>query len=147
MIITKKHNTAHPPLYMNNTQIKHVTQHTHLGVIIEELWSWKNHIETILGKAWKRIDILRSLKFKLDRQTLETMYFSYIRPLLEYSDIVWGNCSQSDTQALEKLQTEAGRVVTGATRSASASRIHTDTGWETLEYRRQKHRMLTMHKI
>ena len=75
------------------------------------------------------------------------MYFSYIRPLLEYSDVVWGNCNQRDTQELEKIQTEAGRVVLGATRSASASKIQGETGWETLQHRRYKHRMVTMHKI
>ena len=79
------------------------------------------------------------------------MYFSFIRPLLEYSDIFWGNCNQRDTNALEKLQTEAGRIATGATKSASATKILRETGWETgwetLGNRQYKHIMITMHKI
>jgi hypothetical protein len=33
------------------------------------------------------------MKFKVDRKSLEHMYFSYVRPILEYADVVWDNCS------------------------------------------------------
>jgi hypothetical protein len=29
------------------------------------------------------------LKFRLDRLSLEKLYLSFIRPLLEYGDVVW----------------------------------------------------------
>ena len=37
---------------------------------------------------------MRKLKFKLDRKSLQTIYFSFIRPLIEYADVVWNNCTQ-----------------------------------------------------
>ena len=40
------------------------------------------------------------------------------------------------------IQTEAGRIVTGATKSASASKILRETGWETLGHRRYTHRFI-----
>ena len=98
----KSTKTPRPPLFINNTQIQQVHQHTYLGVTLDEYCSWSKHIE--YTKTWKRLDILRSLKLKLDRKTLEIMYFSFIRPLLEYSDIVWGNCNQRDTNDLEKYK-------------------------------------------
>ena len=121
--------------------------HTHLGITLDENCNWSTHIQNILTKTWKRLNILQSLTFKLDSKILECMYFSYIRPLLEYSDTVWGNCNQRDTQLLEKMQTEAGIVVTGATKTASASHILRETGWETLAHRRYTHIMITKHKI
>ena len=132
---------------MNNTPIQQVKSHVHLGLTVEENCSWQLHIDNMLAKAWKRIDILRALKFQLDRKSLETMYFSYIRPILEYADIVWGNCNHQQTLDLEKVQTEAARIVTGATKSASSQCLANETKWDSLSCRRYKHRMQNMYNI
>ena len=47
-------------------------------------------------KASKRIDMLRSLKFKSDRSSLEKMYFAYIRPNFEYASVVWDSAPRHD---------------------------------------------------
>ena len=39
-------------------------------------------------------NIMRRLKYDLDRKSLETIYKSFIRPLLEYADGIWNNCTQ-----------------------------------------------------
>ena len=43
------------------------------------------------------------------------MYISYVRPLIEYSDSVWDNCSTESKNQLESTHLEAARVITGAT--------------------------------
>jgi hypothetical protein len=43
----------------------------------------------ITGKAYKRINILRKFKFILDRKTLEKIYFTFVRPLIECADVIW----------------------------------------------------------
>ena len=92
----------HPPVSMDETQINEVMSHKHLGVIFSNDCSWHNHIEHIKTKAWNRINVMRKLKFKLDRRSLQTIYFSFIRPLLEYADVVWNNCAQYESNELEK---------------------------------------------
>ena len=62
---------------------------------------------------------MRKLKFQLDRKSLEKIYTSFIRPLLEYSNVVWDNCTQYESNDLEKIQNEAARIVTGATKLTS----------------------------
>ena len=84
---------------------------------------------------------------KLDRKTLETIYFSFIRPILEYADVIWDNCTAFEKQSIEKIQTEAAIIVTGATRSVSRTRLMRDTGWISLEERRHNHRLFTFHKM
>ena len=61
---------------------------------------------------------MRKLKFKLDRRSLQTIYTSFISPLLEYADIVWDNCNQTKAYELEKIQHEAAQIVTGASKHA-----------------------------
>ena len=58
-------------------------------------------------KAWLRINIMRKLKFKLDRKSLEIICIAFIRPLLEYGDNILDNCTQSDKYDLDKIQNEA----------------------------------------
>ncbi len=75
------------------------------------------------------------------------MYISFIRPVLEYADVVWDNCTRYQVQDLEKVQLEAARIVTGTTKLVSFDALYRETGWETLESRRRKHKLLLMYKM
>ena len=121
---------------MNQSQITEVEFHKHLGVTFSNNCTWHSHLEIIKSKSWKRINIMRKLKFELDRKSLQTIYFSFIRPLLEYADVVWNNCTKYESDDLEKIQNEAARIVTGATKLVSINSLKSETGWETLESRR-----------
>ena len=134
LIISRK--TAlvdHPAVTMNNVEVKRVDSHKHLGVIFNNRCTWNEHIEEITSKACKRIHLLQLLKYQLDRRPLQIMCFSYVRPLLEYADVIWDNCYDYEKESLEKLQIEAGRVVSGATKSCSRAKILFELGWDTLE--------------
>ena len=76
---------------------------------------------------------MRKLKFRLDRKSLEITYTAFIRPILEYGDVVWDNCSQYENQEIEKVQIEAARIVTGTTKLISLNLLYTETGWDSLE--------------
>ena len=41
------------------------------------------------------------------------MYFAYVRPLLEYSDTVWDNCSLASKKLLDAVYIEEARIVGG----------------------------------
>ena len=87
------------------------------------------YIEYIQEKAWSRVHLLRSLIFVLDRKSLQTMYFSFIRPVLEYADIVWDNCTQQQINDLEKIQLEVGRIVSGITKLVVINKLYRELGW------------------
>ena len=90
---------------------------------------------------------MRKLKFKLDRRSLQTIYFSFIRPLLEYADVVWDNCTQYEVNDLEKIQNEAARIVSGATKLVSINSLSLEIGWESLSSRRKKHKLRLFFKM
>ena len=109
----------HPTLYMNQQDIITVESHKHLGLTFTNDLSWHEHLNNIKTKAWHRINVMRKLKFQLSRKSLQIIYFSFIRPLLEYADVVWDNCTQYEANELEKIQHEAARIVSGATKLVS----------------------------
>ena len=148
LLFTRKANrNAHPPIHMNGQILSEVDCHKHLGLILDSKCNWHSHINMVLDKAWARINIMRKLKFVLDRKSLQTVYFSFIRPLLEYSDVVWDNCTQLEADEIEKIQHEAGRIVTGTTRLVSLEKLHNETGWEPLSYRRKTHKLVLFFQM
>ena len=44
---------------------------------------------------------------------IERMYLSFSRPLKEYSDAVWDNCSSESKKQLDLIHHEAARIMTG----------------------------------
>jgi hypothetical protein len=70
------------------------------------------------------------------------MYFSFIRPILEYGDVIW----DSNIQYLaDKI--EAMRIVTGGTKLTSIKKLYDETGWEKLTDRRTNHKLVLFHKM
>ncbi|MCG8048301.1 MAG: reverse transcriptase family protein [Candidatus Thiodiazotropha endolucinida] len=148
MVASRKRNKPnHPDLIMNNIILQEVEHHKHLGITFSADLTWHNHIIEVTTKGWQRINLLRAFKFKLDRKSLERMYISFIRPVLEYSGVVWGNCTHQDKKLLESIQIEAMRIVTGATKLCSIEKLYDDTGWETLEARREKQKLIIFYKM
>ena len=132
---------------MENVQIQEVKSHKHLGLYLSSDCSWHQHISYIKDKAWLRINIMRKLKFKLDRKSLETIYTTFIRPLLEFGDNIWDNCTQADKYELDKVQNEVARIVTAATKLVSINNLYREISWESLQKRRNDHKLTLFFKM
>ena len=48
---------------------------------------------------------------------------------------------------LERIHFEAARIITGASKLASIESLLTETGWDTLQNRRYKHKLILFHKM
>ena len=143
MIVSRKLDPDHHPwLHMAGNVIKIVDSHKHLGLTYFNSGTWNTHLNDICTKASVRLNLLRRLKFTVDRRSLETMYFSYIRPILEYTDVIWDNCSEYMKDRLEHINYEAACIVTGATKLTSLNTLLHETGWETLRDRRTIHKLI-----
>ena len=93
LLITRKLNRPiHPPLLMENQQITETDSHKHLGIYLSSDCTWHKHIDFVKEKAWKRINIMRKLKFEIDRKSLEIFFL----PLL---DLFWNMQASSGTIA------------------------------------------------
>ena len=145
MVVTRKINKPnHPPLFMSYVLIKEVSSHKHLGVHLSSDCTWHSHIELIKEKAE---NVMRGLKFILDRKSLEIIYTSFIRPVLEYGDTIWDNCTLYEKRELDKIQNEAARIATGATALVSIQALYDEVGWETLQIRRTNHKLSLFFKM
>ena len=132
---------------MSNQEITEVNFHKHLGIFFSNDCTWHKHIDYIKEKAWKRVNVMRRLKFQLDRKALEKIYTSFIRPILEYGNEIWANCTQYENDELEQIQLEAARIATGATKLISIDNLYREIGWETLDARRNKQKLMLFYRM
>ena len=90
---------------------------------------WSTNVANICTKALIRLNLMRSLKFRVSRKPLEKMYFAYIHPLLEYSDVAWDNCSTATKKQLDPIHIEAARMISGASKQCGIDRLFGELGW------------------
>ena len=143
MIISRKlYLVLHPFLFMNDIMLKETDMHKHRGLLFTSTYDWSKHVVNVSEKASIRINLLRALKFRVSRKSLEKIYFAYIRPLLEYSDAVWDNCSTAAKKQLDAIHFEAARIISGATKLCISDKLFSESGWESLQTRRHKHKLI-----
>jgi hypothetical protein len=148
MLISRKTvKPLHPPLKMNNRDIQEVLSHKHLGIYFSDNGSWQEHIDYIVKKSFVRLNILRRFRLILDRFTLEKMYFSFIRSILEYGDVVWDSNIQYLGDRIDHVQIEGKRIVTGGTKLTSINKLYDVKVWEKLADRRTNHKLVLFHKM
>ena len=137
-LMTCTYKTKDPAIIQfNNEALENVKNHKHLGLMLSSDLSWTSHVQSLIQNVSPLVDVLKSLKYDLDRKTLETTYFSFIRPKLEYGCHIWANCTERDSEQLERLQINMARIVTGARKGTSHQLLYHDINWQTLKERRE----------
>ena len=80
---TKRQKPLHPQLKYDNQIIESVSNHKHLGVTLSSNLLWRTHVFNIYEKASKRLNLLKGLKFRINRAALDNLYKALIRPILQ----------------------------------------------------------------
>ena len=88
-------------------------------------------------KFSKGIGIIKNLQNRLPWQALLTIYKSFVRPHLDYGDIIYDQPNnESFCQKFESRQYNAALDITGAIRGTSQTKIYAELGLESLKFRR-----------
>ena len=121
MIFSRKINKIdHPPLYFNQNLVKSSSTHKHLGMVLDTRLDFNLHLKNVQNKVNKTIGLLRKLQNTLPRTSLITIFKSFIRPLLDYGDIIYDRAyNTSFHQNIESIQYSAALAITGAVRGTS----------------------------
>ena len=84
---TKKIN--HSTLTFSKSTVSQTTSQKHLGVILDSSLSSNEHSISLQSKTNKTIGLLCKLENTLLRQALITIYTVFVRPHLDYGDILY----------------------------------------------------------
>ena len=101
-----------------------------------------------MNKVNKTIGLLRKLQNILPREPLLTIYKSFVRPHLDYGDVIYDQYyNNSFHQKLESIQYNAALAITGAIRGSSREKLYQKLGMESLKQRRWFRKLCSFFKI
>ena len=124
------------------------TPHKHLGMILDTKMDFQEHLKDKLSKISKTIGLLRRLQKILSRAPLLTIYKSFIRPHLDYGDIIYDKAYNSSFyQNLEKTQYNSALAIAGAIRGTSKEKRYKELALKSLEKRRWYWKLCYFYKI
>ena len=137
-----------PALNFNGTNVQVCESHEHLGLVLDSKLSFSYHLQEKILKANKGIGLINRLRRFLPRDSLLTIYKTFIRPHLDYGDIIydWPNNSVF-VQKLESIQYNACLAITGCFRGTSQEKLYSELGLESLADRRFCRRLVLFFKI
>ena len=92
--------------------------------------------DNIISKVDKTIELLRKLQAAFPRPSLVTINEAFIRPHLDYGDIIYDQAyKESFHQKLESIQYNAALAITGAIVGTYRERLYQELGLESLQKR------------
>ena len=146
LTVTRTHRQMFP-LFMDGVYITEVYEHKHLGMFLQRNGRWGHNIDHMVGRASKRLFVLRNYTKNFSRQTLKQLYISYIRPILEYGNQVWSNITLAEEEQLEEIQRDAIRIIAGLKIGTSHDMLYREVDLPLLKERRRVARTLSMYDI
>ncbi|KAJ0169577.1 hypothetical protein K1T71_013710 [Dendrolimus kikuchii] len=97
------------PIFYNynfsGTPIKRVRYVRDLGVYFDDKMTMSNHIDIIVNKAFKNLGfVLRICKCFSDISVIKSVYYSFVRSILEYASPIWSPKYVIYKERLERIQ-------------------------------------------
>ena len=90
-------------------------------------------MKTVTSKASKTIALLRKLNSRLPQSSLTTIYKSFVRPHLDYGDVMFDKAyHNSCQQRFESLQYKASSTITSAIKGSFTQTFYQELGIEYL---------------
>ena len=132
VIFSRKSNSnsfPYPPVKFSENNITKCSYQKHLGKVLDSKLSFNTHIDQKIKKCNKLIGLMKRLSVNLPRSALLTIYKSFIRPHLEYGNIL---CDKPDNEnfekKIEKVQYKARLAITGAIQGTSRDKLYEKLG-------------------
>ena len=143
----KKKKPHHPDLNFNGIPVAREDHTKHLGVYLDSRLNFSKHIHEAVRKATKGLSLLKYLSKYVPRKILNLSYKLYVRPHLDYGDVIYHNQREDLMHLVEQIQYKAALIVTGCWQGTSRVKLYDELGWESLSDRRWGRRLTLYYKI
>ena len=148
--VASKRRTISADYVLHNHHLDVVDSSKYLGVTISNNLKWDRHIDNITAKANRTLGFLKRSLRGCRTSARARAYEAIVRPTLEYAASIWDPHTIRQVTQIEKVQRRAARFVTRNywdRQPGSVTNMVTSLGWEPLQVRRVKIRLLLLFKI
>ena len=111
-----------------------------LGITFDLGLTFKEHVIDIKKKCINRLNIIKILsnrKWKLDTETLKTIYLSLIRSILDYSSLIMPYLSKTLTKTIQSTQNTAFKIIYKLRFDTATEEVVTKSGIQKIKDRAQ----------
>ena len=134
---TKTVKISHSSITFNTVPDPRTTCQKHLGLYLGEKLSFYDHINAKISKANEGIGIIKRLSNTLPRSSLLTIYKSFIKPHLDYCDIIYDQPNNEIfCTKIKRIQHNASLAITGAIKVTSHTKLYKELGLKSLKFKR-----------
>ena len=136
-----------PPVMISDITLERVQSFKYLVLLFKPNLSWSLHIQNICKKAKKVLGLIYRLFYiHCTSSTLLTLYFTLVRPILEYCSVIWDPSSSTTISALESVQFFALKLVSKSW-STDYNLLLSSLKVTNLAQRRKSAKILTIFKL
>ena len=144
MILSRKHFIGPlKQLSLGENNIEFVAETKCLGVTIDKALKWNKQVKRVVNDFSAKLSQLKRLKF-LSKKVLEEIYYKSIVPCVVYSLSVWGTCSKTLFNEIEKMHERAAKLIYEV---HSCKDPLTAVGWKPLEHIYKRRIAILMYDI
>ena len=160
VLFTNRSTSTYCPIAFDGITIKPVSDHKHLGLILDCKLTFNKHIDETISIANRGVGVIRRLYHYLPRKSMiqiyKSLYDPYHKPLHDiFSSEYYSERASSDplhnneqfTNKIEAVQYNSALAITGCIRGTSREKLYSELGLESLSERRLFHRLLFSYKI
>ena len=117
MLFTRKRKIGTLSLNIDGNPVTFASTFKYLGVIFDTKLSYRSHVDSVVTKCSKRMNLLKLLTrtyWGADKKSLLKIYRSLIRPVIDYGMPAYFMTAKSQVKKIEIVQNQALRICCGA---------------------------------
>ena len=117
-----------------------------LGVQIENNLQFHSQTSSVVARGFRTLGVIKGAFLNLDDFILPLLYKTMVRPILEYSNSVWGPVLCGDQDRIERVQRRATKMVPAIRHLPYQDRLRS-LNLPSLHYRRMRGDMILVYQI
>lgn len=133
-------------LIYGNETIERVDKFKYLGIVLDPLLSWNDHINYLSGNVSKRIGVICRVKYYLPCNTVNMLAKALVFPHFDYCSPVWSNFTAEYHNKLQVLQNRLARILLSADIRTPVDKLMEDLGWVKLNCRWEQQLLILAFK-
>ena len=113
-----------PSLHLNNIEIERRESVKYIGVILDSVLSWRQHIDLICTKLNRLFGVFSHLRHKIPNSYARQIYYSTVFPHLNYCLEIYGSCASNLMKKLQTKQNSLMKYLTKKDNQFSTNSVH-----------------------
>ena len=104
-----------------------------LGMLLDSRLNLNEHVQSKTNKCYKIIGLIKKLSIHIPREALLQIYKSFVRPNLDYSDIIFDKPNrESFKYRIQSIHYKASVAIPEAIQGTSRGRLYRELGLQSL---------------